>query len=49
MGEAAASEGIDKATNAVLAEGKRVTYDVGGTAGTDEYAQAIVDKMREQG
>ena len=49
LGEAEAAERIDKATNAVLAEGKRVTYDVGGTAGTDEYAQAIVDKMREQG
>ena len=49
LGEAEAAERIDKAMNAVLAEGKRVTYDVGGTAGTDEYAQAIVDKMREQG
>ncbi len=48
LGETDAAERIDKAMNAVLAEGKRVTYDVGGTAGTDEYAQAIVDKMREQ-
>jgi isocitrate dehydrogenase (NAD+) len=30
---------------AVLDERKHVTYDVGGTATTDEYAQAIVDKM----
>jgi isocitrate dehydrogenase (NAD+) len=30
---------------AVLDEKKHVTYDVGGTAKTDEYAQAIVDKM----
>jgi len=49
LGEAEAAERIDKAMNAVLAEGKRVTYDVGGTASTDDYAQAIVDKMRELG
>ncbi|MBS3900105.1 MAG: NAD-dependent isocitrate dehydrogenase [Dethiobacter sp.] len=48
LGETEAAERIDKAMNAVLAEGKRVTYDVGGTASTDDYAQAIVDKMREQ-
>lgn len=36
---------IEKAMYEVLAEGKKVTYDIGGTAKTDEYAQAIIDKM----
>jgi isocitrate dehydrogenase (NAD+) len=36
---------IEKSMFAVLDEKKHVTYDVGGTAKTDEYAQAIVDKM----
>ena len=49
LGETEAAERIDRAMHAVLAEGQQVTYDVGGTAGTDEYAQAIVDKMRELG
>lgn len=49
IGESAAAERIDRAMHAVLAEGRRVTYDVGGTASTDEYAQAIIDKMRDLG
>ena len=43
--EEAAADRITKAMFAVLDERKHVTYDVGGTATTDEYAQAIVDKM----
>ncbi len=46
LGEEKAAKQIDKAMHAVLLEGKHVTYDVGGTAGTHEYAQAIVDKMK---
>ena len=44
--EEAAADRIQKAMFAVLDERKHVTYDVGGTATTDEYAQAIVDKMQ---
>jgi isocitrate dehydrogenase (NAD+) len=47
LGETAAAERIERAMQAVLAEGRRVTYDVGGTAGTDEYAAAIIEKMNE--
>ncbi len=47
LGENAAAERIERAMQAVLAEGKQVTYDVGGTAGTDEYAGAIIEKMNE--
>ncbi|MCP9472884.1 MAG: isocitrate/isopropylmalate family dehydrogenase [Nitrospira sp.] len=45
LGEKEAADRIEKAMYQVLDEGKRVTYDVGGTAKTDEYAQAIIDKM----
>jgi len=46
LGEKEAADRVEKAMHAVLVEGKHVTYDVGGTAKTDEYARAIVDKMR---
>ena len=46
--ETAAADRIEKAMFAVLDERKHVTYDVGGTATTDEYARAIVDKMHAQ-
>ena len=39
---------IRKAYNAVLAEGKTLTRDLGGTAGTDAFADAIIDKLRAQ-
>jgi isocitrate dehydrogenase (NAD+) len=29
----------------VLAEGKTVTYDLGGTAGTSDFADAIVARL----
>lgn len=45
LNETAAADKVEKAMHAVLDEGKNVTYDMGGTAKTDEYAQAIVDKM----
>ncbi len=43
--ETEAADRIQEAMFAVLDERKHVTYDVGGTAKTDEYAKAIVDKM----
>ena len=45
LNERTAADRIEKAMYEVLAEDKKVTYDVGGTANTDEYAQAIIDKM----
>ena len=29
----------------VIAEGKRVTYDLGGTAGTSQFADAVIDRL----
>ncbi len=45
LGETSAAERISKALEAVLAEGKSVTYDLGGSAGTSEMADAIIEKM----
>jgi isocitrate dehydrogenase (NAD+) len=37
---------IKTAYNQVLAEGKNLTRDLGGTAGTKEFADALIAKMR---
>jgi isocitrate dehydrogenase (NAD+) len=46
IGENAAADMIEKGMNKVLAEGKTLTYDAGGTASTDEYADAIIKAMK---
>src|SRR5712671_851478 len=45
--ERAAAEKIEKAMLAVFMEGKVRTRDIGGTAKTAEFADAIIQKMRE--
>jgi len=45
IGEREAADRIFKATSEVIAEGKHVTYDLGGTAGTSQMADAIIDKI----
>jgi isocitrate dehydrogenase len=42
IGEEKQGKAVIDATMKVIAEGKQVTYDLGGTAGTKEMAQAIV-------
>lgn len=44
--EEAIAEKIKNAYNAVLAEGKVLTRDLGGTAGTNEFAEAVIGRMR---
>jgi isocitrate dehydrogenase (NAD+) len=44
IGEREAADRLFKATAAVIAEGKNVTYDLGGTIGTSQMAEAIVEK-----
>jgi isocitrate dehydrogenase (NAD+) len=39
------AEKIKSAYNSVLAEGKTLTHDLGGTAGTEEFADAIIKKL----
>jgi isocitrate dehydrogenase (NAD+) len=45
LGEQDAAARIEKATLEVFAEGKALTKDLGGTAKTDEFARAIVEKL----
>ena len=45
MGERAVSDKIERAIFDVLTEGKHVTRDLGGTAGTAEFTDAIIDKL----
>ena len=44
-GEQAAAERVEDAIRAVIAEGLTVTYDLGGSAGTSEFADAIVARL----
>jgi len=46
LGEKEKAEAIFKATREVIAEGKKVTYDLGGSAGLSEMADAIADRAR---
>ena len=46
--EKAAAERIEKAMLVVFAEGKSLTRDLGGTAKTNEFARAIVEKLQIQ-
>jgi isocitrate dehydrogenase (NAD+) len=43
--EAKQGDAVFDATMKVISEGKHVTYDLGGTAGTKEMAQAIIAKL----
>ncbi len=45
IGEAEAARRIYDATTTVIAEGKTVTYDLGGEAKTSEMADAIIEKL----
>jgi isocitrate dehydrogenase (NAD+) len=45
LGEQAAAERVEDAIRAVIAEGKHVTYDLGGSAGTSDFADAIIERL----
>ncbi|MDD5665902.1 MAG: isocitrate/isopropylmalate family dehydrogenase, partial [Actinomycetota bacterium] len=45
IGEEEAARRIYGATAAVIAEGKTVTYDLGGEAGTSDMADAIIARL----
>jgi isocitrate dehydrogenase (NAD+) len=45
IGEQAAAERVEAAIRAVIAEGRTVTVDLGGSAGTSEFADAIVARL----
>jgi isocitrate dehydrogenase (NAD+) len=45
IGEKKAAERVESAIREVIAEGKTVTYDLGGSAGTSDFADAIVARL----
>jgi len=45
LGEAEAARRVYDAVAAVIGEGKHVTYDLGGAAGTQEYARAVAERV----
>ena len=49
IGEQAAAERVEKATLDVFAEGKWLTRDLGGSAKTNEFARAVVEKLTQVG
>ncbi len=46
LGEKEASQKVEKALAEVIREGREVTYDLGGEAGTAEMADAIIRKVQ---
>jgi len=47
LGEIQASENLYKAVVKVIGEGKKVTYDLGGSASTMEMGQAIAEEVKK--
>jgi isocitrate dehydrogenase (NAD+) len=45
IGQQAAAQRVEDAIRAVIAEGRSVTYDLGGSAGTSDFADAIVARL----
>ena len=45
LGELAAADAVESAVREVIAEGATVTYDLGGTAGTREFGEAVAARV----
>ena len=45
LGEQPAAERMEAAIREVIADGRRVTYDLGGDTGTREFADAVIERM----
>ena len=45
LGEQPAAERVEAALREVIAEGTHTTYDLGGSAGTAAFADAIIDRL----
>ncbi|TET55342.1 MAG: isocitrate/isopropylmalate dehydrogenase family protein [Actinobacteria bacterium] len=48
IGENDAANKVEDCVNRVISEGKTITYDLGGTATTQEMAEAIADKVKNR-
>jgi isocitrate dehydrogenase (NAD+) len=46
LGETDAATAVETAVRDVIAEGQTVTYDLGGSAGTREFAEAVASRLR---
>jgi isocitrate dehydrogenase (NAD+) len=46
LGETDAAIAVEEAVRAVIAEGTTVTYDLGGSAGTREFGEAVATRVR---
>jgi isocitrate dehydrogenase (NAD+) len=46
LGETDAADRVESAIRAVIAEGQTTTYDLGGRAGTREFAEAVAARVR---
>ena len=49
LGELEAAERVEQAVVEVIGEGRSVTYDLGGDAGTSEMADAIIARLGRAG
>jgi isocitrate dehydrogenase (NAD+) len=47
MGETEAADRVESAVRAVIAEGTTVTYDLGGSAGTREFGDAVAARVMD--
>ncbi|MFL5679987.1 MAG: isocitrate/isopropylmalate dehydrogenase family protein [Chloroflexota bacterium] len=45
IGRPEVADQVEGAVRDVIAEGRRVTYDLGGTAGTSEFADAVIERL----
>ena len=45
LGYADAGAAVEEAVRSVIAEGRTVTYDLGGDAGTSQFADAVIDRL----
>jgi len=45
LGEQAAAERVEGALRDVIAEGRTVTYDLGGSTGTREFGEAVAERV----
>jgi len=45
LGEREAADRVEKAVAKILKDGKKLTPDLGGNAGTAEYTKAVIDAM----
>jgi isocitrate dehydrogenase (NAD+) len=46
LDETEAADRVEVAVRAVIAEGKTTTYDLGGSAGTRQFGEAVADRVR---